>query len=621
MFNKAKLFIQLFKNMGLRYTIYRLWHIVDQKAGLLKKRHPINPASKSHISKEQWQQQTPKFIIDDRQTLTDAKNPTPLLQNKAERIFAGEIQFFNYEWKQLGLDYNWFKNPDTGYIYPHTHWSQIQDFNPANGDIKYVWEKSRFSWLLTILRYDYHFEKDSSKFVFDQIENWIDNNPINIGPNWKCSQEISLRTFNWLYAVYFYKNSSHLTEKLWQKIQHTIYWQLHHVYHHINFSRIAVRNNHAITETLCLALSEIIFPYIPDAKKWSKDGRKWFEQEIEYQIYEDGAFIQHSMNYHRVLIQLLSFGFKISEVSNKHFSKNVYHKAYKTLDFLYQFVQTQNGHLPNYGSNDGALFFPLSDTDYRDYRPQLNTLHKILTGKDIFEIKEDFLLNTQPKNTFEKLTLKEGIVNFESSGYYIFRKNDIFTFIRCASFKDRPAQADNLHLDVWLNGQNIIRDGGSYKYNDQNNLSEYFFGTQSHNTVSLNNEHQMQKGSRFIWYYWTKALSASTKIEGTAYTFKGKISAFKHLGDNIFHEREVNINENQMTITDQMINSKNLIAKQLWHLSPNNTVEIEAIENLVTLQPEIIDSYFSSYYGQKEEQKGYGFSFKNKIITKISLPK
>ena len=61
------------------------------------------------------------------------------------------------------------------------------------GDIKYVWEKSRFSFLYDVIRYDYHFDDDQSEFIFKQIEDFIDKNPINQGPNYKCSQEISLR--------------------------------------------------------------------------------------------------------------------------------------------------------------------------------------------------------------------------------------------------------------------------------------------------------------------------------------------------------------------------------------------------------------------------------------------
>ena len=78
---------------------------------------------------------------------------------------------------------------------------------------------------------------------------------------------------------------------LFNKIMHSIYWQIHHVYKNINFSRISVRNNHAITETLVLYLSDKLFPFLPNVKKWSSKGKVWFEQEIEYQIYPDGTFL------------------------------------------------------------------------------------------------------------------------------------------------------------------------------------------------------------------------------------------------------------------------------------------------------------------------------------------
>ena len=55
---------------------------------------------------------------------------------------------------------------------------------------------------------------------------------------------------------------------------------------------------------MTLYLMGLMFPTMPDAKKWQKKGKKWFEQEIKYQVADDGSFIQDSMNYHRVLIQL-----------------------------------------------------------------------------------------------------------------------------------------------------------------------------------------------------------------------------------------------------------------------------------------------------------------------------
>ncbi len=619
--NSFKLTCQLAKNMGSKYVLYRAWLAVQKKAKLLKVQHPLQPSSKYFISLDQWRTTPVNFLFENRKDIHFPKFQNPILKEKAARILKGEIQFFSNEWKMLGLDYNWISNPETDYEYNvGQHWSEVDDFNPASGDIKYVWEKSRFTYLLTLMRYDYHFDEDHSEFVFKEIEDWIQCNPINQGPNWKCSQEISLRTFNWWFVLHFYKESSFLTEELWNKIQNVLYWQLHHVYHHIHFSRIAVRNNHALTETLALTLAEIVCPFIPESKQWSRVGRNYFEQEIHYQIYTDGAFIQHSMNYHRVLIQLLSFGLSITQKAQKPFSKTVYDKAYVSLNFLLQFVQKENGYLPNYGANDGAWFFPLSDSEYRDYRPQLNTLHKILTGIPLFKEQEDFIGNGTCLYLFKPLKIKMGVVSFPYSGYYVFRKPDSFTFIKCGSYQDRPSHADNLHLDLWVKGVNVVRDSGSYKYNTDEQSFKYFFGSSSHNTVLIDNLDQMLKGGRFIWYYWSKAVEVYVNEDEDKYTFEGTIKAFQQIG-GIVHKRKLTIYKNQelWEVEDFLSPIGERKAYQLWHCAPDTEILKMNISTTVVSNPIVKDSYYSSYYGSKEVQKCIAFTFKNRIKTKIQI--
>jgi hypothetical protein len=611
--------------MGFRYTLYRVTHAIESKLGLLKKRHPTNPGVKKFSSLEDWKKNATTFVIDTRENLQLDKNPTPELKEKATKILNGEICFFSSEWKNLGSEYNWMTNPETNYTYDSSkHWSEINDFNPLNGDIKYVWEKSRFSYLLTIMRYDYHFEEDHSAFVFAEIESWIDANAINQGPNWKCSQEISLRLFNWMYLLSFYRNENTLTEPLWDKIQNVIYWSLHHVYYHIDFSRIAVRNNHAITETLALAVSEILFPFIPETKKWSKEGRKWLEQEIDYQVYEDGTFLQFSMNYNRVLLQLLSLGIAITEKNNQPFSKNFYSKAYKTLNFLFQCMQKENGFLPNYGANDGALFFPLSDTKYRDYRPQLNTLHQILTGEILFEnneILEDsfwVLNNRNILHSFKKLSQMKGSISFNNGGYYLCRTEDSFTFVRCGSHKDRPSHADNLHVDIWVKGENILRDSGTYKYNTDKSTVDYFTGTNGHNTVMVDNHSQMFKGSRFIWFYWSQCIAAKWTEDHDYYIFNGSISAFRFLNKKAVHNRMVKISKlhSHWIVKDEVLQLDNHTKKQLWHFD-DATVSFSSLNNKTS----DILSYNSSYYGQKVVGKAVSITFDKEIQTKIEYKK
>src|SRR5690606_388307 len=287
---------------------------------------------------------------------------------------------------ELGKDYDWLTNPDTGHRYEASkHWSEVQDIDPTVGDIKYVWEKSRFAYLYDVIRHDQFTGTDHAEWVLGEIRSWLNANPINSGPNYKCSQEISLRVLNWTYALHYYQHSPYLKDNLFQSIIHAIYWQLTHVYSNLSFSRIAVRNNHAITECLTLSLAGLFFPFFPEAELWKKKGKAWFEEEILYQVYPDGTFLQFSMNYHRVVIQLFTWAFKSAEFFRERFSTEVYERAYRSIVFLYSCQDNTTGWLPNYGNNDGALFFKLSSCDFRDYRPQLNVLHILLTGHKMYD--------------------------------------------------------------------------------------------------------------------------------------------------------------------------------------------------------------------------------------------
>ncbi|MFV0230403.1 heparinase II/III family protein [Empedobacter falsenii] len=611
--------------MGAQYVKYRVRHEIEKRTGKLKKNHPTNLKPQTYISVEDWKKNKNDFLVSCKRVLNIPKIQSKELEENAEKILAGELLFFNSNWIRIGLEYDWISNPSNGFRYDISkHWSEIADLSEEAGDIKFVWEKSRFSYLLTLIRYDYNFEKDLSEFVFSEIESWIDANPINLGPNWRCSQEISLRIFNWCYALNYYQNSNALTEARWKKIQDVIYASIHHVYKHIDFSRIAVRNNHAITETLFLAISNVLFPFIKETEDISKKGIKWFTEEIKYQIYEDGTFLQFSMNYHRVVTQLLSFGISLYEKNNLKFDKIVYEKAYKSVNFLYQCMQDENGWLPNYGSNDGALFFPLTDSDYRDYRPQLNTLHHILTGHNFFddvEINEDLFWTGNEvlkSSIFNPILKKQGILEFSDGGYYLCRNNDFLTFIRCGNHKDRPAQADNLHLDLWYKGQNILRDSGTYKYNTDSDKLSYFMGSLSHNVVMIDDQSQMLKGGRFIWYYWTQKIEANWRETPEEYIFDGKIKAFNQLNKLIEHHRVIKISKlkSEWIVQDKLINVENVDSKQIWHPNSSNidfiSIDKKAIE---------FNSFNSNYYGNFTEEKSIYFDFNESIETKILYTK
>jgi hypothetical protein len=625
-FNQAR---QILQNMGLRYVLFRLWFVLQKKIGILKRRFPLAPSYIQFTTLDNWKNLDQTFFIGSRNEINIPKLKSIQLQQEAEDILAGKYVFFSSTKFDLGLNYDWVSNPDTGYKYDiNKHWIDINDYTKEAGDIKYVWEKSRFTYLNTLIRYDFYFDIDLSEFVFSEIENWVDNNPINYGPNYKCSQEISLRSFNWIFALNYYKNSVALTDKRFDKIMHVLYWHAKHVYENINFSRIAVRNNHAITECLGIYTFGLLFPFFPESSKWKALGKKWFEEEIAYQIYEDGTFLQFSMNYHRVVIQLLTWAFEINRKNDSPFSEIVYDRAIKSHRFLMSCMNPINGMLPNYGANDGALFFKWGCQEFRDFRPQLDALGMSLGLKSDKIRNEDcywfgFQNRAEINVEFNPETLPQ-LKSFEVGGYYTIRDvDDTFTFIRCGSHKDRPSQADNLHVDIWQGGDNILRDAGSYKYNTDDLTLKYFFGTKSHNTVGIGSNDQMIKGGRFIWYNWTQSNLAKLEELSDCFVFDGEISAFRSIDKNIVHKRKVVKYKKRLKwiITDEVIHDTAFPIQQYWHPNEKFWDEFEMKsfdEKGMPLEPLIETGYYSGLYGQKEEIKQVCFSTNSdSIITTI----
>ena len=608
--------------MGLRYTTYRILHALETKAGVLPKRHPANPPFSPKVSIEGWRSNTPDFFFIGKK-ITTPRIPDDALKKRVDDMKAGKFVLFSKEIYDLGVDFNWVTNPITGYQYDNAlHWSKIPDLSEEIGDIKFVWEKARFSFITDFLRYDYHYKEDQSEFVFSQIIDFIEKNPINCGPNYKCSQEISLRIMNWTLALYFYKDSKNLTQERFQKIMYAIYWQLHHVYHHINFSRIAVRNNHAITETMMLYVSGLLFPFLPNTIDWSKKGKQWFEKEVKYQVYSDGTFLQFSMNYHRVLVQLLTWGIRLADIHKVELSPTVKDRALLSLDFLDSSMDPVSGKLPNYGNNDGALFFKWTEDDFRVYTSLLNDLRAVLNNTvTIQQESQAWYGLTQLKIAPIK---KENVKEFKKGGYYMHQEGTVKTFIRCGAYKDRPSQSDNLHLDIWKDGINYLWDPGTYKYNTDKETIDFFTGCEGHNTVSVDGKNQMLRGNRFIWYNWVKSAKGKMTETNEKMIFKGEIEGFKHIHEKIVHSRKVEKikSKNIWTITEEVKNTSVYFKQVYWHINPAILdlieIECETVDG-VKLEPVIEEKWHSSYYGVKEKSIRYTFRDKKSMITTIKI--
>ena len=607
-------FLKTILKLGILNIIYVFYYRISLRSGLRKYLFPVQQVEfKNDLFKsteprkdfpEVWKQQ----LISD-----------------AEKINNGQIRYFAYHWKQVNYPHDWFLNPFNGATYPNSnqHWTKLPDFNSTIGDIKNVWEASRFEWLITLSRaYSVTGEVKYLQLINNWIRNWNEKNPLNIGPNWKCGQEASIRVFNLL-------NSAIILDQ-WQQpskeLADFIYLHLQRIRPNIRYA-IAQDNNHGTSEAAALFIGGSWLAIIdsdryPKANRYSKRGREWLENRVSKLIGPDGSFSQHSVNYHRVLLDTLSFSeYWRIKLNQTLFTSSFNEKSKAAIQWLYSMCNEKNGNCPNLGSNDGALFLNMHSCTYRDFRPSIQLAGMLFHKTRIYPIgiwdEPLFWFRMRYKENIQNTTLCSGSKVFKG-GYTIIRSNETLGLIRWPNFRFRPSHNDVFHFDLWFKNENILCDAGTYSYHPA--MEEETIDLSSvnhHNTVSFDDIEPMPKISRFLLSNWIKPKHISDiTIEGNGkQTWRG---SYKDAKGN-HHERIIETCGNNYTIHDKLSGTFQK-ATLGFNLSMSSECTIEK-GTLITSFGEIrfpensevivVDTIVSDYYMEKHLTKRLQITVKN----------
>jgi len=398
----------------------------------------------------------------------------------------------------------------------------------------------------------------------------LESNPPYLGANWKCGQEASIRVIHLCCAALILGQEKQSLLGLQQLVR----LHLRRISPTIHYA-IAQNNNHGTSEAAALFIGGSWLSSLgsSDGKRWEGLGRCWLENRAKKLIEKDGSFSQYSLNYHRMLLDTLSFvEIWRQRLGVYSFSSHFYEKSALATSWLYQMVSPISGDGPNLGANDGSRLLQLTDSSYRDYRPSVQLAMAIFQSRPAY-------LKAGPWNlhlAWLGVPEAEGKVpvyvdcDYDYGGYKILRHGDANLVLRYPQFRYRPSQADALHIDLWVSGVNLLRDAGSYSYNSVPDLSGYFSGTIAHNTVQFDDRDSMPKLSRFLYGSWLKASHISP-------ISRNHISVTCSAGYRDFrsaeHVRTVSLNENSVSIIDE-IKGFNQKAVLRWRL-PNSVWGIE----------------------------------------------
>jgi asparagine synthase (glutamine-hydrolysing) len=144
------------------------------------------------------------------------------------------------------------------------------------------------------------------------------------------------------------------------------------------------------------------------------------------------------------------------------------------------------------------------------------------------------------------------MLSFPNGGIYILDSTHSQAFIRCTDFASRPAHADQLHVDLWIRGQNIAIDAGTYLYSGQHPWRNGLACTSVHNTVTVDGKDQMSILSRFTWTNWSKGKVLKHEMD----LWQGEHDGYRPVS----HQRTVMALED-----DRWLVIDNLVAKEPHH--------------------------------------------------------
>lgn len=481
-------------------------------------------------------------------------------------------------------------------------------------DIKVTWEISRLQFLNYLLINN---QKDKAINLLDE---WINNNPYNIGINWNNNLEISIRSISIINFIFKLKD-----KKILEKYKNILYLHGKHIYDDISYTEKCIPNNHLIGEATALYCLGTLLEF-KEKDKWISKAKKILKKYI-YHFHKDGTYEEASLSYHRFTLQMYIMVFIFSKISQDNFLEKEIENILKNSLIFFNSIKKPNRDYPDFGDNDEGLYFlVLNKRKFLDFVKSL---------KEIFEKKEAYYGEFQELENiynikFNFYKFKENICKevFEIGKYYCYKndKSYIFTHNQKQIYH---SHSDGMALELVLENTNVLVDSGTFNYNIDLSKRKYYRGTKSHNTVWLGEDQSLQIGN----FRWVNNLKQTMDF---ITKHKKRIISGEIIFKNKRHKRNIEFNENltEIKIEDDIINTDKFELNWIF----SNEVSIEKTnENCFKINPinyrieisseiklniELHDIFYSLKYNEELQGKGIKISSKEvskniKIITKI----
>ena len=516
------------------------------------------------------------------------------IRERGDRVESGAYEAFGHEWRRFPSDSEeWSTARRGGFTFPSGPWWTVPHL-PPEADIKEVWEPARFGWVYDLVRAHQLAENPRYAATFYQrLREWVEASPPFAGVQWSCGQETAIRAIAILHGEAGLRSNAANAAADRLLVTQVLAWSGERIESAIGYG-LSQRNNHGISESAGLIHIGLRLRGVhPRAEHWMAEGRRLLDEQIQDQFLDDGWYSQHSFYYMRVALEQALSAQRALQVNGESLADTSIARLTAALDLIATVIDGATGEVPNFGANDGSRVVPLSSAPYRDFRPLLTLGSLVLRRQTPVDIQHDpevvaWIGEEPPPSGPER---RDGVFRGESSGWVLVRHRGIVAFLRAGTLRHRPSHLDLLHLNLSINGRELIVDPGTYAYNAPPPWKNGLAVARVHNAPVLDDREPVSKGPRFFWKEWPSArlITAETEASG--------VRVVAEVPDRV--RREVEICADEVLVTDTVLDSEVRSVEVTWLLHPDvtasNVIRADAARDL-TASADATDAWFSPSY-------------------------
>ena len=504
------------------------------------------------------------------------------------------------------------------------------------GDARTNWELNRhFQFALLAKNYAASHDRKYLDEFTELFGDWNEKNPFLWGISWTSVMEIAIRCSNWCYSYCFLKAADAPAELL-DRLQNGVLNMTGYIIRH--YSRYSSANNHLIVEAYAIGQTGILCGCQP----WIRLAVDILTRELSRQNYSDGVNKELSLHYQSFYMEAMGLMMRLL-IKNGYAVPDSWRSMLEKMCAYVADCMGEYGESIVFGDDDEGKILDLQGGIENHYQYTLGLL-SIMLDRQYTDLSK---LNCENLNwLFDGEELKAAqkkpryqpplCACYQEGGNTILRSRDRKILIgidhAALGFGKIAAHghADALSFQMFVEGQPVFVDPGTYLYHCDLSSRNAFRKTENHNTVTVEGRDQSEMLGAFLW-----GKRAACRLISYENTNEKTVLVAEHDGYRpVIHRRTFEFDKDrELCVTDELSAVCGYTLTVM--LSPDAAAEIE--KNTVLISAGVCscqiefqskddfdicvqDAMFSRRYGVRESTKAVSVrSHGDGIVSKIKV--